>query len=52
MILLPHRGSLDEQEELMSVALSLMAKFRHRLLFALSPSYRRVRQRLDEIALD
>ena len=34
----------------MSVAFSLMEKFRHRLLFALSPSYRRVRARLDEIA--
>lgn len=34
----------------MSVAFSLMARFRHRLLFALSPSYRRIRARLDEIA--
>ena len=36
----------------MSVAFSLMARFRHRLLFALSPSYRRIRARLDEIAVD
>jgi len=34
----------------MSVAFSLMARFRHRLLFALSPAYRRIRERLDEIA--
>ena len=34
----------------MSVALSLMASFRHRLLLALSPTYRSVRARLDEIA--
>jgi hypothetical protein len=34
----------------MSVALSLIARIRHRLLFALSPSYRRIRARLDEIA--
>jgi hypothetical protein len=34
----------------MSIAFSLMQKFRHRLLFALSPSYRRIRARLDEIA--
>jgi hypothetical protein len=27
-----------------------MARIRHRLLFALSPSYRRVRARIDEIA--
>ena len=33
----------------MSVAFSLMEKFRHRLLFALSPSYRGIRARLDEI---
>jgi hypothetical protein len=35
----------------MSVAFSLMAKFRHRLLLRLSPSYRKVRERLDEIAV-
>lgn len=34
----------------MSVAFSLMARIRHRLMFALSPSYRRIRARLDEIA--
>ena len=34
----------------MSVAFSLMARFRHRLLLALSPSYRRVRERLDALA--
>ena len=34
----------------MSVAFSLIGRFRHRLLFALSPSYRRIRARLDEIA--
>ena len=34
----------------MSAALLLMARLRHRLLFALSPSYRRVRARIDEIA--
>ena len=34
----------------MSVAFSLMARFRHRLLLALSPTYRSVRARLDEIA--
>ena len=33
----------------MSVAFSLMARFRHRLLYALSPSYRRIRARLEEI---
>jgi hypothetical protein len=33
----------------MTVAYSLMANLRHRLLFALSPSYRRVRARLQEI---
>lgn len=33
----------------MSVALSLVARLRHRLLFALSPSYRRIRARLEEI---
>jgi hypothetical protein len=36
--------------EPMSVAFTLMHKFRHRLMFALSPSYRRIRARLDEIA--
>jgi hypothetical protein len=34
----------------MSVAFSLMASLRHRLLFAFSPSYRRIRARLEEIA--
>ena len=34
----------------MSVAFSVLARFRHRLLYALSPSYRRIRARLDEIA--
>ena len=34
----------------MSVAFSLMARLRHRLLLVLSPTYRRVRVRLDEIA--
>jgi hypothetical protein len=34
----------------MSVAFTLMRKFRHRLLFALSPSYRGIRARLEEIA--
>jgi len=34
----------------MSVAYSLMASLRHRLLLALSPSYRRIRARLEEIA--
>ena len=34
----------------MSVAISPMARLRHRLLFALSPTYRSVRQRLEEIA--
>jgi hypothetical protein len=38
------------QEELMSVAFSIMEKIRHRLQWAFSPSYRRIRQRLDEIA--
>lgn len=33
----------------MSVAYSLMANLRHRLLYALSPSYRRIRARLQEI---
>ena len=33
----------------MSVAYSLMANLRHRLLYALSPSYRRIRARLEEI---
>lgn len=36
----------------MSVAFSLIAKVRHRLLYALSPHYRRIRARLDEIAPD
>ena len=36
----------------MSVAYSLMVRFRHRLLFALSPSYRNIRARLNEIAAD
>ena len=36
--------------EAMSVAFSLVARLRHRLMFALSPSYRRIRQRLDELA--
>lgn len=36
----------------MSVAFSLMARVRHRLLLALSPSYRRIRARLDKIAAD
>jgi len=36
--------------EPMSVAFSLIHKFRHRLLFALSPSYRGIRTRLDQIA--
>lgn len=35
----------------MSVAFSLIARLRHRLLLATSPSYRRIRQRVDEIAL-
>jgi hypothetical protein len=34
----------------MSVAFSLIARLRHRLLFRLSPSYRRIRERLDELA--
>jgi hypothetical protein len=34
----------------MSVAFSLLARLRHGLLFALSPSYRRIRARLDDIA--
>ncbi len=34
----------------MSIAFSLLERFRHRLLFALSPSYRGVRARLDKIA--
>ena len=34
----------------MSVAFSIMEKIRHRLQWAFSPNYRRVRQRLDEIA--
>jgi hypothetical protein len=34
----------------MSVAFSLIARLRHRLLLSLSPSYRRIRERLDEIA--
>ena len=34
----------------MSHALSIAAKIRHRLLFALSPRYRRIRARLNEIA--
>ena len=34
----------------MSVAFSIMEKIRHRLQWAFSPSYRRIRQRLDEIA--
>ena len=33
----------------MSVAFSIMEKIRHRLQWAFSPNYRRVRQRLDEI---
>jgi hypothetical protein len=38
--------------EIMSHALSIAAKIRHRLLFALSPRYRRIRARLNEIAAD
>lgn len=34
----------------MSAAFSLMAKIRHRLMFAFSPSYRSIRQRLDDLA--
>ena len=34
----------------MSVAFSLMARLRHRLLLSLSPSYRRIRERLDLLA--
>jgi len=37
---------------IMSAALSIAAKIRHRLLFALSPRYRRIRARLSEIAAD
>jgi hypothetical protein len=33
----------------MSVAYSLMASLRHRLLLTFSPSYRRIRARLEEI---
>jgi hypothetical protein len=36
----------------MSAAFSIAAKIRHRLLYALSPRYRRIRARLDEIAAD
>lgn len=34
----------------MSVAFSIMEKIRHRLHWAFSPNYRRIHQRLDEIA--
>jgi hypothetical protein len=34
----------------MTVAFSLMANLRHRLLLAFSPTYRRIRARLEEIA--
>lgn len=34
----------------MSMALSMMARFHHNLLLALSPSYRQMRARLDAIA--
>lgn len=33
----------------MSVAFSMMARFHHSLLLALSPSYRQLRKRLDAI---
>jgi hypothetical protein len=33
----------------MSTALSMMARFHHNLLLALSPSYRQLRQRLEAI---
>lgn len=33
----------------MSVAFSIMARFHHNLLLALSPSYRQVRARLNAI---
>ncbi len=36
----------------MSVAFSLLARLRHRLLLSLSPSYRKVRARLDQIAAE
>jgi hypothetical protein len=36
----------------MSIAFSIMARFRHRLLFAISPSYRRVRARLEAICTE
>lgn len=36
----------------MSAAFSLISRLRHRLLLSLSPSYRRVRQRLDALAQD
>jgi hypothetical protein len=36
----------------MSIALSIMARVRHKLLFAISPSYRRVRARLEAICTD
>lgn len=34
----------------MSVAFSVIARLHHSLLFAFSPSYRQVRQRLNAIA--
>jgi len=34
----------------MSLALSLVERMQHSLLLALSPSYRRMRRRLDSIA--
>lgn len=34
----------------MSVAFSLIVRLRHRLLLSLSPSYRRIRERLDELS--
>ena len=33
----------------MSVAYSILDRIRHRVQWTLSPSYRRIRQRLDEI---
>lgn len=36
----------------MSIAISIVARVRHRLLFAFSPSYRRVRARLEAICVD
>jgi hypothetical protein len=52
VVLLTFSGIAEWTGGTMSVAFSLMARIRHRLLLALSPAYRGVRARLEEIASD